>query len=223
MSSNGKVIAIIGGTGSLGSGLAFRLAGAGYQVLIGSRKRENAVEAAQHISEGLGKSGDRGRVEGTENLDAASRADIVILSVPYAQHEAIINHIKPVVEGKIVVDTTVPLMPPKVGTVQLPAAGCAAVEAQKLLDGVARVVSAFQTVAADKLRSGEPLRCDVLVSGDTKDDCQQVIEMVSAIGMRGLYAGPLANSAASEALTSVLITINRQFKCQAGIQIVGAY
>ena len=222
MTIQDKTIAIMGGTGALGSGLAFRLAGAGFKVLIGSRSKENAENAAASINESLKNIPGKQNVCGEENLDAADRANIIILAVPYAQHKTTLELIKPAASGKIVVDTTVPLMPPKVGTVQLPSAGCAATEAQAALEGVASVVSAFQTVAADKLRGGDKLLGDVLVCGNVKDDCQVIIELVNAIGMRGYYAGPVANSAASEALTSVLITINRQFKCQAGIQIVGA-
>lgn len=214
-------IAVIGGTGALGTGLVRRWALAGHTVFIGSRNPESAHAAAEECVRITAERGVVAHVSGLENASAASAADIVVLAVPYAQHGAVLDHVHQAVQGKIVLDTTVPLMPPKVGTVQLPAGGAAALATQARLGPDVRVVSAFQTVAADKLQSAEPLEGDVLVCGNSKDDCAVIISLVEAIGMRGFYAGPLANSAASEALTSVLITINRQFKCHAGIKIVG--
>ena len=145
----------------------------------------------------------------------------MVLAVPFAQHADVLARIRDAVQGKLVLDTTAPLVPPRVGTVQLPVSGSAAVSTQTALGENVSVVSAFQTVAADKLRSLEPMEGDVLVCGNKREDCARIIELVEATGMGGLYAGPLANSAASEALTSVLITINRQFKCHAGIKLVG--
>jgi NADPH-dependent F420 reductase len=156
-----------------------------------------------------------------ENARAAAAADIVVLTVPFAHHADIVGIIRDAVRGKVLVDTTVPLMPPRVGTVQLPAGGCAALETQRLVDPSTNVVSAFQNVAADKMRSLEPIDCDVLVAGDSKEAREVTAELVRAAGLRPFHAGPLANSAAAEALTSVLITLNRQFKCQTGIRITG--
>ena len=113
-------------------------------------------------------------------------------------------------------------MPPKVGTVQLPEGGCAAVNAQKMLGDGVQVVSAFQNVAADKLKSDEDLDCDILVTGDKLAARETVIGLVEDAGLRGWHAGPLANSAAAEALTSVIIQINRRYKIAgAGIRITG--
>jgi NADPH-dependent F420 reductase len=213
-------IAVIGGTGALGLGLVARWALAGESVVIGSRRQEAAQVAASDLTTQLA-----GRkpvlVEGMENARAAEMGDVVVLTVPYAHHADMIDTIRDAVRGKVLVDTTVPLVPPRVGTVQLPAAGCAALEAQKLVDASTSVVSAFQNVAADKLRSLESIDCDVLVSGDSKDAREVVADLVRAAGMRPFHAVSLANAAAAEALTSVLITLNRQFKCQAGIRITG--
>ncbi|MDE5445772.1 NADPH-dependent F420 reductase [Bradyrhizobium sp. CSA207] len=214
-------IAIIGGTGALGTGLARRWALAGYPITIGSRSAESATVSAQGLSALLSEKGVSGRVAGAENVEAARAADIVVLTVPFSQHAGMLGHIRESVQGRLVLDTTAPLVPPRVGTVQLPQAGSAAVSTQEALGDNVSVVSAFQTVAADKLQALHPMEGDVIVCGNKREDCARVIELVEATGMRGVYGGPLANSAASEALTSVLITINRQFKCQAGIKLVG--
>jgi hypothetical protein len=160
-------------------------------------------------------------VEAMENLDAARAADIVTLTVPFAHQASTLEHVRDALEGKILVDVTVPLVPPRVGRVQLPDEGSAGQIAQNLLGESVRVVSAFQNVAAHHLQEGHGIECDVLVTGDDKDAREQVIALVHAAGMRGFHAGPIANAAAAEALTSVLITINRQYKCHAGISITG--
>lgn len=219
--SDKPTIAIIGGTGALGTGLARRWALAGYPILIGSRSAESASKAADALADLLREKNVQTQVSGAENADAAKAAEIVVLAVPFAQHADMLARIHDAVQGKLVLDTTAPLVPPRVGTVQLPASGSAAVSTQMALGDNVSVVSAFQTVAADKLQSLGPMEGDVLVCGNKRDDCTRIIELVAATGMQGLYAGPLANSAAAEALTSILITINRQFKCQAGIKLVG--
>jgi 8-hydroxy-5-deazaflavin:NADPH oxidoreductase len=207
-------IAVIGGTGDLGSALAKRWAAAGYPIVLGSRSKEKAEAAAREMNGSA--------VSGEDNRTAAAKADIVVIAVPYANHEAILNEIKPAVQGKIVVDTVVPLVPPKVSVVQLPPDGSAALRAQRLLGEAARVQSAFHNVSASKLKSGESIDCDVLVFGDDKDARAIVIELANAAGTRGIDGGPLANSIAAEALTSVLIGINRRFKVKgAGIRITG--
>jgi NADPH-dependent F420 reductase len=207
------VIGIIGGTGDLGSGLAKAWAAAGYKVVIGSRSRDKAVSLAPELGAG---------VVGEDNLGAARLADIVVLAVPFASHDATIGEIKEAVQGKIVVDAAVPLVPPKVSTVQLPSAGSAAQIAQSLLGEGVRVVSAFHNVGAAKLHKGGRADCDVLVFSDDKEARNQVIELAGAVANRGVGGGVLANSAAAEALTSVLIWINRQYKVLgAGIAITG--
>ncbi|MBA3447810.1 MAG: NADPH-dependent F420 reductase [Pseudaminobacter sp.] len=207
------VIGIIGGTGDLGSGLAKGWAAAGYTVVIGSRSRDKAVAVAGELGKG---------VTGEDNVGAASAADIVILAVPFSSHDATIEEIRHAVQGKIVVDAAVPLVPPKVSTVQLPDAGSAAQIAQRLLGENVRVVSAFHNVGAAKLHAGGRVDCDVLVFSDDKEARNAVIELAGAVATRGVGGGALANSAAAEALTSVLIWINRQYKVPgAGVRITG--
>ena len=211
-------LAIIGGTGALGGGLARRWAKAGYPVILGSRTAEKAERAAQSI----GTSADAPPARGMDNAAAAAAGDIVVVTVPFANHTAILEDIETAVQGNIVVDATVPLVPPKVGTVQMPEAGSAAQAAQRLLGPGTDVVSAFHNVAAHKLAKGDTIDCDVLVCGDRKAAREAVIALVGALGLRGLHAGPLANSVAAEALTSVLISVNRRYKVDgAGIRITG--
>lgn len=218
----GKSYAILGGTGALGFGLALRLARAGHDVIVGSRSRENAEAAAERARAVLAGHGvDAAAIRGDENAAAAAAADVVAVTVPFAQQQALLAAVASHLHGKIVIDATVPLVPPKVGTVQLPQGGSAAVAAQALLGDGVRLVSALQNVAADKLQSLEPLECDVLVTGDDRESCNEVVALIAGLGMEAYYAGPLANSIAAEALTSLLITINRQFRCQAGIRITG--
>jgi len=211
-------LGIIGGTGSLGTGLARRWAKAGHSIIVGSRSADRARARATALREELGASD----VTGGLNVDAAS-AEIVVLAIPYAQHQATVTEIAEFVRGKIVIDCTVPLLPPKVSRVQLPPEGSAAKAAQDVLGPDVRVVSAFQTVAAAHLADLEhSLDNDVLVCGNDPAARETVIGLVEAIGMRGLHAGPIENSAASEALTSVLIFINRHYRADgAGLKIAG--
>jgi hypothetical protein len=214
-----QTIAVLGGTGKEGSGLALRFAHAGHRVVIGSRSIERARQSAAAINARIGAD----RAAGADNVAAATQGAIVVLAVPYAAQLATLAEVKPALDGKILIDVTVPLIPPQVGRVQLPDGGSAAVKAQALLGQGVRVVSAFQNVAAELL--AEPagtVACDVLVCGDDREARAQVIALASAAGMRAFHAGPLANSAAAEALTSVLIAINRHYKVRhAGIAITG--
>lgn len=219
MSETKPTIAVLGGTGDLGSGLARRWARAGWPLVIGSRAAEKAEGAAAELNRRAGRTD----IRGLENRAAAAAADIVVMTVPWASHRATVESVRDAVQGKIFVDTTVPLVPPKVGTVQLPPEGCAALIAQKLLGENVSVVSAFQNVAAHKLQEEDlAIDCDVLVCGDRAAARDAVMMLVEAAGLRGWHAGPLANSAAAEALTSVLITLNRRYKIDgAGIRITG--
>ena len=209
------ILAIIGGTGALGSGLAMRWAQAGYPVVIGSRSREKAEVAAR----GIQTANDAPAVRGDDNAGAARAGDIVIIAVPYSNHDAILDEIREGVTGKIVVDAVVPLVPPKVSQVQLPPQGSAAQIAQARIGDVARVVSAFHNVAAAKLKAGGAVDCDVLVFGNDREARDAVIALTDAAGMRGIDGGVIGNSVAAEALTSVLIAINRRYKTEAGIRI----
>ena len=211
-------IAIIGGTGALGTGLAWRLAGAGHAILIGSRTAHKAQAAA----DALAANASGPRPCGAGNAEAAKSADIVFVTVPWASHAAILEEIAPHVAGKLLVDATVPLVPPRVARVQLPPEGSAALAAQQRLGASVRVVSAFHNVAAHKLKTSAAIDCDVLVFGDEAKDRQVVLDLARDAGLRAIHAGPLANSVAAEALTSVLIGINRAYKVDgAGIRITG--
>ena len=215
---NGKpTIGIIGGTGDLGSGLARLWAASGYQVLLGSRAKDKAVKAADELAAAIGA-----EVRGDDNRSAAAAADVVVLCVPYANHDAILEDIKPVMAGKILVDAVVPLVPPKVSVVQLPAAGSPALVAQRALGAEVRVAAAFHNVGAKKLHGGEKADCDVLVFSDDPAVRAQVIALADVVATRGVDGGVLANTVAAEALTSVLIAINRRYKIPgAGIRITG--
>ncbi|MGE0775578.1 MAG: NADPH-dependent F420 reductase [Sphingomonadaceae bacterium] len=207
------VIAVVGGTGKLGAAIARRLAKAGRKVIIGSRSAESAGKAAAELGFG---------VTGLANADAAQAGDIVIVTVPFAAQDATLNEIKPHVQGKIIVDTTVPLVPPKVMRVQLPTEGSAAVKAQYALGEGATVVSAFHNVAAHKLIADQDIGCDVLVFGDDKAARAKVVELADAAGLRGIHGGALVNSVAAEAMTSILIFINKTYQVDgAGITITG--
>lgn len=212
-------IAVLGGTGKEGSGLALRWAHAGHPIVIGSRSRQRAAEAAAAINARIGAD----RAEGADNLMAATAGEIVVLTVPYAAQLATLEDVKPALAGKILIDVTVPLIPPQVGRVQLPEGGSAVVKAQAMLGEGVRVVSAFQNVSAELLSTlGGAIDCDVLVCGDDRDARAQAIALAKAAGMRAFHAGPLANSVVAEALTSVLIAINRQYKVKhSGIAITG--
>ena len=211
-------LAIIGGTGALGTGLSTRWALAGYPVVVGSRSREKAQAAAREIGSGNGAPA----VRGDHNTAAAQAGDIVIIAVPYPSHDATLDEIADAVAGKIVVDAVVPLVPPKVSQVQLPRQGSAAQAAQQRLGAGARVVAAFHNVAAAKLAAGRGVDCDVLVFGDDREARDAVVALADALGTRGVDGGVLANAVAGEALTAVLIAINRRYKIPgAGIRITG--
>jgi len=212
------IIGIIGGTGALGLGLAKRWAAAGYAVLLGSRSHEKAKAAARLLEPQNGGFA----VQGMNYLAAAQAADIVVLAVPFPNHDSLLDEISDLVTGKVVVDAVVPLVPPKVSVVQVPTMGSAGVIAQARLGDRARVVSAFHNVSALKLQQPGPIDCDVLVFGNDPETRDIVIALVEALGTRGIDGGPIANSVAAEALTSILIGINRRYKVHgAGIRITG--
>jgi hypothetical protein len=211
-------IAVIGGSGAEGGGIALRLAKAGHAVLIGSRDAAKAKEAAAALAALAG-----GAIDGGANKAVAAAAEIVILTVPYAAQQATVEDIRSELAGKILVDATAPLVPPRVNRVQLPAGGSAVAAIQTLLGEGTRVVSAFQNVSAEKLKQlDHAVDCDVLVCADDADARQTVIDLIASMGLRGIDAGPLCNSAAAEAMTSLLIWINRKYKVPgAGIRITG--
>lgn len=222
MSEALPVIAILGGTGDLGTGLARRWAQAGYQVIIGSRTEDKAVAAAADLRAVMESRGVSSvNVEAMDNVAAASAADIVAITVPFAHQASTLESVKAALQGKILIDVTVPLVPPKVARVQMPEGGSAGEIAQQLLGEDVQVVSAFQNVAAHHLQEGKGMDCDVLVCGNNKEARATVISLVEAAGMRGFHGGPINNAVAAEALTSLLIFINKQYKCHAGIRITG--
>jgi NADPH-dependent F420 reductase len=207
-------IGIVGGTGNLGSGLAVRLARAGHAVAIGSR---DAAKARAHVAE-LASDGTPG-IEAGDNAWAARFADVVVLTVPYEAHAATLRAIRDACADKVLVDTTVPLKPPKVSRVQLPAGQAAALEAQALLGPTTPVAAAFHHVSASHLADPtHAIDCDVLVAADDAQAKAAAIDLARAIGLRGLDAGPLVNAIALESMTPVLIHLNRTYKSQgAGI------
>jgi NADPH-dependent F420 reductase len=207
-------IAIVGGTGHLGHAIARRLAKAGHDVAIGSRSAESAAKAASEIGP---------HVKSGANADVVKAGvDFVIITVPYAAHAATLGDIRNVIGSAIVVDTTVPLKPPKVMRVQMPTAGSAALEAQEHLGAGVRLVSAFHNVAAHKLATDEKVECDVLAFSDDVEARTRVVELIGDTGLRGISGGALANSAAAEALTSILIFLNKTYEADgAGIRFTG--
>ncbi len=204
------VIAVLGGTGAEGSGLAARWAAAGYRVLVGSRSEERAVDFAAKIG-----------AEGMDNATAATACDIAVLTVPYQAQRTTLTALRETLQGKVLVDVTVPLVPPKVMRVQLPEEGSAAHIAQTVLGEGVRVVSAFQNVSAGHLQDpAHVIECDVLVTGDDPTARSEVVRLAEAAGLNAIEAGPLDNAVAAEALTSLLIWINRKYKSPgAGIRI----
>ncbi len=213
-----ETIAILGGTGDLGTGLAIRWSKAGHRIVIGSR----TLEKAQTAVENLHKISPDTPALAMENKDAAAAGDIVVLTVPADHQLSTLDYVREHLTGKILIDVTVPLVPPKVGTVQLPPEGSAGKRAQDLLGDDVMVVTAFQNIAAHLLQEDVEIECDVLVAGNKKAARDKVVELVEQAGMTGWHAGPIENSAAAEALTSILIQINRKHDIShSGIKIVG--
>lgn len=212
-------IGVVGGTGKEGSGLAMRWALNGYKVVIGSRDAERAAQKAAELNTQL--QGDY--LTGADNETVVKGSDIVVLSVPYDAHQSTLVQLKEALSGKIVVDVTVPIIPPNIREVHVPEGKSAALEAQSYLGNSVRLVSAFQNVSASKLKNTQgEIDCDVLVCSDDADAKEQVIKLVEAAGMRGLDAGPLANASAAESLTPVLTYINKRYGVKgAGIRITG--
>lgn len=213
-------IAVIGGTGAEGGGIALRLAANGFPVIIGSRDGEKAAAAAAEINGQTGLDTARGAA----NAEAAGEAEIVLLAVPYAGQADTALALRDQLQGKILIDATVPLVPPKVSNVQLPEGGSAVANLQKALGENVRVVAAFQNVAAHHLAElDHEVDCDVLICGDDVEARETVVAIAAAMGLRGVHAGPVCNAAAVEAITAMLIFINRRYKVPggAGIRITG--
>jgi len=213
-------IAVLGGTGKEGKGLAYRWAKAGYHVFIGSRTPEKAEAAAKEL---LGLLEGEAHIEAMSNVDAARKANIVVLTVPYAAHKDTLESVKELLNGKLLIDVTVPLVPPKVASVQMPPAGSAAQEAKQILGDGVEVCAAFQNISYEHLLDNGSVECDVLVTGTSRDARAETIKLVEATGLNGWDAGPIENSVVVEGLTSVLIGINKKYgSTHAGIKITGA-
>ena len=214
-----QTIAILGGTGKEGKGLAFRWARAGFKIVIGSRSLEKARTAADDIYSILPETAS---IEAMLNPDAAAAGDIVVLTVPFAAHQEMLKSVKPQLQGKILIDVTVPLVPPRVTRVQMPPAGSAAQEAQQILGESVQVVSAFQNISYENLLTQEDIECDILVCGSGKVAREIALNLIKAAGLIGWDAGPLENSVVVEGLTSILIGINKQYGVKSsGIKITG--
>ncbi len=212
------VISVVGGTGALGGGLARRWARAGLDVVIGSRDPARAEAAAA----ALRAAQPGARVRGLGNLAAARAGGLVVLTVPFSHQRPTLAEIQPALAGKILVDTTVPLVPPKVARVQLPPEGSAAAIAQQVAGDGVSVVAAFHNVSADSLHTDDDLDCDVLVTGNRLEARETVVALAKAAGLRAWHAGALENAAAAEALTSVLIFMNKRYGgVHTGIRITG--
>lgn len=216
-------IAIIGGTGKEGQGLAYRWVKAGYPVIIGSRNIEKAEAAVEKITRLLSNSEQRNlSIRGEENYQAVAKCEIAVLTIPYEFHDATLLGLKGALEGKYLIDVTVPLVPPKVATVTIPPDGSVAMHSHVILGGGVKVISAFQNISFELLLSDNPIHCDVLVCGIDQESREIGIRLVKDAGLTAWDAGPLENSIISEGLTSILIRINKKFGTHsAGIKITG--
>jgi hypothetical protein len=212
-------IAILGGTGDQGPGLALRLAMAGDEVIIGSRSRERAEKAAAELNAELGNA----RIRGLENPQAAEEAEIVMMTVPYSAHISTLESVKAQVAGKIFIDVSVPLDPENPRRMKMPPAGSATEEAQEFFGSATRVVAAFQNVAAHLLRDPRhPIDCDVLVCGNDAEAKKAVMSLVARIGLHAVDVGPAESARVVESLTSILIRLNIREKVKgSGIRITG--
>ena len=209
-------IAIVGGTGNLGTSLALRLTAPSVKVIIGSRDQEKARAVVESLQK---KTPVQGKIEGKGNPQAVKEAELVVIAVPYEGHSATVKELKEHLNGKIVIDAVVPL---KKGKPFTPVAGSALLEAQEILGKETSVVGAFHNISSVDLENPHASLGDVLVCGDYEEAKQRVMELVHRIGARAFDAGPAANAYIIEGLTGVLIHLNRKYKSKrAGIRITG--
>lgn len=210
-------IGILGGTGKEGRGLALRWAAAGFDVVIGSRDAGRGRAKAEELDAG------RGLITGGGNVEAAEQADVVVLAVPYGAHKPTLQTAAPQLAGKLLIDITVPLKPPKVRRVHLPEGQSAALEAAAILGDTVTVAAALHHVSSAHLADpNHSIDCDVLVCCDNIDMRQVAIRLIGGLGLNAIDAGPLVNSIALEALTPVLLHINRKYGSPgSGIRITG--
>lgn len=215
-------IAILGGTGPQGKGLALRFAAVGIDVALGSRDGERAAEIAQQLNEKQPEA--TGVISGADNREATAAADeIVILAVPFAAHNATLNAIRPDLSNKILVDIVVPLADGDPKAVDMPAEGSATEAAQALLGDDIPVVGALHNVSAATLNNlGQPINCDILVCGNNLQAKEAVMELISSLGVNAYNAGPAVNARCIEAITPILIRLNISKKVpfsHAGVKI----
>jgi len=212
-------IAILGGTGDQGPGLALRLALAGEDVIIGSRAKEKAEKVAEELNAELGAK----KIQGTDNVQAAAAAEIVMMTVPYSAHLPTLETVKTHLQGKIFIDVSVPLDPENPRKMKMPPAGSATEEAQEFLGEGTKVVAAFQNVAAHLLRDPKHhIDCDILVCGNDVEAKKVVIGLISKMGMKGYNVGTADGARVVEGLTSILIRLNISNKVKgAGIHLTG--
>jgi len=217
-------IAILGGTGPQGQGLALRFAKAGVPVALGSRDRIRGIEIAAELNLKLASCAGAARIEGCDNEEAVRAAtEIVMLAVPYAGHDAALQALKPHLKGKILVDLVVPLAPNNPKAVAMPAAGSATEAAQALLGEEIPVVGALHNVSAHTLNHlDERINCDILVCGNSQEASDKVIDLITRLGVAAYYCGPATSARCLEAITPILIRINISKKVpftHAGIRI----
>jgi 8-hydroxy-5-deazaflavin:NADPH oxidoreductase len=206
---NMETISIIGGTGNQGKGLALRLGAAGYPIILGSRSSEKAIKVTSEIKE----QNPTINIEGVDNETAAARGSIVILTIPFKSQKEIVEPLKEKLSGKIVVDTTVALIPGKPPTTESVLEGSAAEKLQSILGAEVQVVSAFHTISAHMLEDmNKELNGDTLVAGDVETAKEKVIELANKMGLRGLNAGPLKVSSTLERITALVIGMNMRYK-----------
>jgi len=190
-------------------------------VIIGSRLVEKALAAAQEINQKLPES-IRQEVKGMINDEAAAICSIAVLTVPFSAHVSMLESLKGKLDNKLLIDVTVPLVPPKVTKVQLPQAGSAALETRSILGETLQIGSAFQNISYENLWNDREPDCEVLVTGTSRETREKVLELVKDAGLVGWDAGPLENSVVAEGLTSILIGINKQYGvASSGIRITG--
>jgi 8-hydroxy-5-deazaflavin:NADPH oxidoreductase len=211
-------LGLVGGTGREGTGLSLRWARAGHQVSVGSRDAGRAAQAAEALSRQAGAP-----IAGADNATVCRDAEVVVLCVPYSAHAATLEELRGVLAGKLLIDITVPLAPPKVREVHLPRGTSAAQEAAAILGPEVRLVAALHHVSSAHLGDTEhAIECDVLLCGDDKDAKEAALTLIGELGLRAFDAGPLRNAVALESLTPVLLYLNKRYRSAGtGIRITG--
>lgn len=215
------ILGIIGGTGNEGKGLAYRWVQAGHEVIIGSRQKEKAQKAVEEVLTRLEGVEDI-NLSGMVNRDAVKACDIAVITVPYAAQRPTLEDLRAELDGKILVNVVVPIVPPKVTKVQMPPEGSSAQEAQNILGENCQVVDAFQNISHERLFGQGDVDCDVLVCGKGKAAREVVLGLVADTGLKGWDAGPIENAAVVEGMTSILIGLNIKHHVHAsGIRVTG--